>query len=178
MKTLNATLILSLLAVAAPMATPPVAPIAVSSTPLTPTDLAAAMNLYWWSFKLHFDKPVSMVRERPCELRRKPDGTWEHVPLDVFEGRGHAGRADISDIDLKLMIPDDKSGDYVLVFGSAWGKKHFKQAPDFAHTWRHVESTSFIDGCMVLAVEEKDPNTATDLEENMVRVIGLEITTE
>jgi hypothetical protein len=35
-----------------------------------------------------------------------------------------------------------------------------------------------IDGCLILALEEKNPMVATGKAENMVRLIGLEVETE
>jgi hypothetical protein len=41
------------------------------------SDLASAMGVKWWSYKLHFDQPVSGIFMRLCELRRQPDGRWK-----------------------------------------------------------------------------------------------------
>ena len=103
-------------------------------------------------------------------------GDWQHVSLGPFDGRGD--EEGIRDIDVKLILPRASSSDYYLIFGNASGDGRFTTAPDFARTYTLPESTVFVDGCLALAIEEKDPHMRRGREEDMVRVIGLEITTQ
>lgn len=54
----------------------------------------------------------------------------------------------------------------------------FTTAPDFHRTYRTPTTARWVDGYLALAIEEKDPNSIRGRDQDMVRVIALEVTTE
>jgi hypothetical protein len=152
--------------------------ITASSAELTASDLASAMGVRWWSYKLRFDQPVSSVFVRLCELRRQPDGSWQRTQLASGHGFKHE-TADAQEVAVAVLI-QDKATDYDLSLrvGSDVARTKFTTKPDFSHTYSQPTSGRIVSGCLVLAIEEKDPQVATGREQNFVRMIALEIETE
>ncbi len=166
----------SLLAAAAPLARTDPPPFSVTMAGVTADDVAAALGQRWWSYELEFAEPVGLVSVQFVELRRQADGSWERTLLAPGQGRGSQS-ADIERLDLKLAIQDGRPAEYVMKLGNAWFPGQFTTAPDFERTYRTPTVATFVDGCLILAIEEQDPNHIYQREQDMVRVIGLEITT-
>jgi hypothetical protein len=152
--------------------------ITASSAELTASDLASAMGVRWWSYKLRFDQPVSGVSVRLCELRRQPDGSWQRKTLAGGYGFKHE-TADTQEVAVAVFI-QDKATDYDLSLGvgSGFFRTKFTTQPDFSRTYSEPTIGRVVSGCLVLAIEEKDPNVSTGREQNYVRMIGLEIETK
>jgi hypothetical protein len=145
---------------------------------LATPDLAFALGVRWWSYTLHFDKSVSAVTVSLCELRRQPDGTWLRSQLAAGHGFKHE-QADTQEVRLSVLISGQPTPkDLTLRLDDAFGSSKLTAAPDFTRTYSLSSSARFINGCLVLAVEEKDPHRITGQEKNMVRFIGLSIETE
>jgi hypothetical protein len=73
----------------------------------------------------------------------------------------------------------DKIGDFDFALRAGdkgFLRTKFTKRPDFSGTYSKLGAGSFVDGYLVLAIEEKNP--ATDDEKNFVRVIGLSVETE
>jgi hypothetical protein len=149
---------------------------ATTSEP-TASDLASALGVQWWSYNLRFDSPVAGVSARLCELRRQPDSSWQHRPLSDAFAFTH-GEADVRQLAVTVFI-QDKAPDYdfALRLGKVFSRSKCTTKPDFSRTYTVPTVGRFISGCLVLAIEEKEEHVSTMREENMVRIIALEITT-
>jgi hypothetical protein len=168
----------STLSLAVVLATSWVGAAKIEATPseITAADLASALGVRWWSYRLHFDKSIKRVSVRPCELRRRPDGTWQRDYLSP--GIGDA-RREVREITIALFIPETSEGKKVaLKVGEILSRGEFEKPPDFEGTYTSSTSARMIDGCLILAYREKDPQVMTGREENMVRLFGLQIETE
>jgi hypothetical protein len=144
---------------------------------ITAADLAPALGVRWWSYRLRFDKPVYAVRVQPCELRRKPDGTWQREAL----GPSHqeSSNKKIREIEVTLFIPEASEGKrYALKMDGTFMRNDFKTPPDFDGMYSKPGEARMIAGCLILAYREKEPNTSTGQEENMTRLFGLHVETK
>jgi hypothetical protein len=152
--------------------------ITAATTELTASDLASALGVRSWSYRLRFDKPVAGATVQLCELRRQPDGSWQRTYLASygFHEEGSAHR----EIPVTVLIHDQPAGefDFGLRLGGDFTRSKLTQRPDFSRMYSRPQAVRFISGCLVLAVEERDPRISTGQETNMVRIIGLEIETK
>jgi len=161
---------------AAPSAQPSATPSDISAH-----DLASALNLRWWSYRLTFPTPVAGFTVRPCELRRGSDGKWQRSYLAPGLGRRHEDSPGFADIDIKLFLDDSNPGKYGLALGDLFDHNSFQTVPDFTDTYTSPSRAQFVDGCLALAIHEDVPgypNAIMGEEKYMTRVIALEITTE
>lgn len=149
-----------------------------NSTELAASDLASALGVQWWSYKLKFDRPVSNVTVYLSELRRQADGSWEHSRLTTVFGVMHAA-ADIREIPVAVFITD-RIADWDVSYQVEGNVSRVKwlRKPDFSKTYFQPTVVRVVDGCLAFAIEEKKPLVVTDKEDNYVRIIGLTIETE
>jgi len=148
-----------------------------TATEITASELASALGVQWWNYRLRFEKAVSSVSVRPCELRRRRDGTWERTYLTT--GVGDFSEKNVREKVVSLVIPNAVEGDkYTLKVGNGLVRSQFDIPPDFRHTFTTSKKAIFIEDCLILAFEEKVPTVITACEDNFVRVIGLEIKTD
>jgi len=152
--------------------------ITAGAAELNASDLASSLGVQWWSYKLRFERPVTSVSVRICEFRRQPDGSWKATPLAPYNGLKHES-ADIQEVGVAVLI-QDRAGDYDcgLRLGDGFTRTKFTSRPDFSHTYSQRSLGRLVGNCLVLAVQEKDERVATGLEENFVRMIGLQVETE
>lgn len=151
----------------------------VEGTPveITASDLASALGVQWWSYQLRFKEPVSGISARPCELRRRPDGTWQRAYLAPGTGDFTGGKS--REKRVAFFIPDTPGEPrFTIKLHNVTGRETFLQAPDFKQTYTSLGPPRFIENCLILAYQEKDPHVMTGLEKNFVRLIALEIETD
>lgn len=156
----------------------PQEPSSMSATPIEASvkDLLAALKLRSFCHELTFDPPVSAVHVQLCELRRQADGGWQRTPLAMRFG---ISRLDpIDRMDVNLILPDEPTGEYYLRLDDTFGAQRLDSTPDFTATYTTPESTRFVENCLVLAAEERDPRRLSGRDEDLVRFVGLEIGTE
>ncbi|MHC5538407.1 hypothetical protein ACYOEI_09280 [Singulisphaera rosea] len=153
---------------------------AQSTDNLSVEDLARALNVLWWKHRLHFEKPVWGVAIRPCELRRRSDGSWQREYL----GPGVSistddEKAKYQDVEIGVFIPDSpKCRNYSLKVGPGCVRQDFEKIPDLRRTYFLSDRVLKVDGCLVLACRERDPRGTTLQVENFVHVIALEVKTQ
>jgi hypothetical protein len=147
-----------------------------TTTELTASDLASVLGVRSWSYRLCFEKPVEGITVRLCELRRQPDGSWKQTTLASGHGFYEKGSS-YREIPVTVLIHDQPAGedDLGLRVGGDFTRSKLTTRPDFSNTYSKQNITRFFRGCLVLAIEESNPQIATYLESNFVRVIGLEI---
>jgi hypothetical protein len=146
-------------------------------SPLAAPDLAFALGIQCWSYTVHFDKPVSGVTVGLCEMRRQPDGTWLRTQLGSHHGFKNR-EADTEEVNVSVLLGGQNAKDYTIRLGAGLSRAKLTTVPDFARTYSLPTPARFIEGCLVLAIEEKDPQVMTGREANMVRFIGLSIETK
>ena len=168
--------LIALVALAAGLA--PRKPTGVSAAPTEASvkDLLSALRLRGFCHELTFDPPVSGVHVQLCELRRQADGGWQRTPL--AERFGCFQLDPIDRMDVSLILPDEPTGEFFLRLDDTYGNMSLLATPDFTDTYTTPGSARFIENCLVLAAEERDPNRLYGREEDLVRFIGLEITSE
>ena len=155
--------------------------LSATSSDISARDLASALDIRWWSYKLTFPAQVAGVTVRPCELRRGSDGKWERSYLSPSFGRRRNDMPGFEDIDIKVFIDDHSPDKFGLALGDIFHHGTFQTKPDFSETYRTPSDVVFVDGCIALAIKEDVPgypNTMMGEEKYMTRVIALEITTE
>jgi hypothetical protein len=147
-----------------------------TTTELTTSDLASVLGVRYWSYRLCFEKPVEGITVRLCELRRQPDGSWKRTTLAGGHGF-YEKRSSYREIPVTVLIHDQPAGedDLGLRVGGDFTRSKLTTRPDFSNTYSKQNITRFFRGCLVLAIEESNPQIATYLESNFVRIIGLEI---
>jgi hypothetical protein len=168
--------VLGLLMAAAPQAYRDPPPVAATTAELSAADLAAALHMRWWKYQLKFPERVRSCLVQICELRRTVHGGWEHVPLAPFEGCG--SEEGLLEAEVKLVLLPGAEGDFLITVGRGTSWARFTTQPDFSGTYTTPMAATFVDGCLILAAEEKDPHIMTGREEDLVRAIALEITTQ
>jgi hypothetical protein len=138
-------------------------------------DLAEALGIRWWSYQVHFDKPVKEVSVRPCELRRRRDGTWARKYLGW--GSVHSNDESFREVTVGFLLPNDPTGKrYAVKLKSDWSRQEFEQPADFRNTHSVVPSpVTVVDGCLVLAFQPKDYRFPKLEEADFVRVIAIEV---
>jgi hypothetical protein len=155
--------------------------IQAAPTAVTANDLASALDMRWWSYKLTFPSPVAGVSLRLCELRRQPSGAWSRTYLAPAFGRRTTIQPGLQDVEVKVLIEDEHPDVVGVKLAGVFQRQKWETRPDFEDTYSPVDYAMFVDGCLALAIDEDIPgypNATMGNEEYMVRVIGLEITTE
>lgn len=156
-------------------APPPSDPkVAITGGSLSASDLAYLLDVTWWSFKLKFPKPIGGVSLQPCEFKRRPDGSWDRTDLGTAMGI-HWGTP-TSQIDACVLNAKDEGKRLVVRIGEMTMTQTLERELNLDGTIR-TSNLSLIEGTIALALESKDPHIYTGRPEDLVRVIGLAMTT-
>ena len=147
---------------------------------LTVEDIASALHLTWWKHHLQFDKPVKDVSATLYELKPKEGGGWEKTRLSVSSGISGQEQK-LKDLTITIVLhPGEKDPEMMLGFSGPAPSNSFQKLekmPDFTNLTLFRSGNKVVDGCIVLGAEYKN-RKATDREQDMLRVLGLEIKAE
>jgi hypothetical protein len=143
---------------------------------LSIADVASVLGIRSWGYTLKFEQRISQVTVRPCELRRRADGGWDQTYLSPGLG---CGVGDLTEVDVKILSQHNTTdGGFWLKVGPVCEKDMFTTRPDFDRTYSSPTAPRWVNGCLALAIEEENPRAIRGREQDMVRVVALEITTE
>jgi hypothetical protein len=147
---------------------------------LTVEDIASALHLTWWKHHLQFDKLVKDVSVTLYELKPKEGGGWERTRLSVSSGISSQDQK-LRDVTVAVVLhPGEKDPEMMLGFSGTVQSNSFQKLekmPDFTNLTLLKSGNKIVDGCIVLGAEYKN-RRATDREQDMLRVLGLEIKAE
>ncbi len=187
MKTIGRIVVLSsLLLLAAPAVAlwpwtprPPAEPLTITPAEPSADVIADEIDMSHWTYRLQFRPPVKdLMGFDLCELKRKPDGSWEKTLL-AKGGRSSSPDAGFKDGSLHVLIYEGKEGPmFSCWFDGSGHRRSLKKMPDFTDMMLLHDGKRIINGCIVLAAAHKKPNWVSDNEADWGRVIGLEIKTE
>jgi hypothetical protein len=161
---------------------PPEEPLTVTPAEPSASVIADELDMRHWSYRLQFHPPVkNCVGFDLCELKRKPDGSWEKTLL--AKGARESRGVGYKDVTLHVLIYEGKEGPkfsyWVVESGSATGShRSLKKMPDFKDMTLLSDGRKIINGCIVLGAQHKNPDMWSDNEADWARVIGLEMKTE
>jgi len=118
---------------------------------------------------------VKSLTVQPCELSRKPDGTWQREDLGTAVSLTGSGR-ELRQLDVALLIPETPDGKtYSLHLGGQFSRYKFSKRSDLSNAVTSGGDGQFVGECLVLAYRETNPNVITGREENMVWLFGIRV---
>jgi hypothetical protein len=140
-------------------------------------DLAWALGMDVWSYHLKFEKPIRFIRVRPCELFRRADGSWKRTYLPIEVGMGYGEERSEADLEFYIMGEPGAKTCALRVSGTRTRSKKLENPPDLNNTVTSPTAAHFFQRCLVLAHQVKGAEIGF-LEENLVRILAIEIDTE
>jgi hypothetical protein len=150
-------------------------PVKATRAEIKATNLAFAVGMDAWSYHLTFEKPIDYLRPRPCEMVKRPDGSWErdYLPPAGGIGPGEAFR----EADLEFYITGEPGAKRaVLIFlGSRQRAKLFHDL-DLNAMITSDGNAEIIDGCLILGFRVK-PGADLSSKRDRVWMLGIELET-
>lgn len=152
-------------------------PIKAAPNELKAQNLAWALGMNAWSYHLKFEKPITYINARPCELRRQDDGTWKREYLTISAGMGFGEEK--SEVDVEFYIMGEPGAkQFALIVAGTRIRGKLENPPNLDNTATTPTAARFMDGRLVLAREVKEGADLGAPDEDVVRVIAIEIDTK